>query len=221
MLAPQARPGQGGRVLGCSSLRRLKAETAALHARAEDFVRILDADATLTDYQRYLAAMHGFHAPLEARFAAHTQLYACGFDASVRRKRTLIERDLAALGDPRTAWPSCPRLPETEPLGRAIGAAYVIEGSTLGGRFILSKLPPALAALRGRATAFLAGYGAETGARWRAFGEVVERALDTPALEDDAVAGACETFARLIDWLAVHEAPHAPHEVPGPRLEAR
>ena len=208
-------------MLGRSSLRRLKVETASLHARAEEYVRILEEDATLAKYHRYLAAMHGYHAPMEAGLAAHEALAAVGFDAIVRRKRTLIESDLAALGDPRKAWPACPRLPEIGSLGRAIGAAYVIEGSTLGGRFILSKLPPALAPLRGRATAFLEGYGAETGARWRAFGEVVERALDTPALEDDAVAGACETFTRLSDWLAVHEAPHAAREAPRPRLEAR
>jgi heme oxygenase len=192
---------------GRSTLRRLRSETAALHARAEQHVRILDEDAGLADYHRYLAAMHGYHAPLELRLGAHAGLAQAGFDAPLRQKRTLIERDLAALGDRRTAWPACPRLPEVGPLPRAVGAAYVLEGSTLGGRYILAKLPPALAPLRGRATAFLEGYGTETGARWRAFGEVTLRAISSPADEDDAVAGARETFARLIDWLARHEAP--------------
>jgi heme oxygenase len=192
---------------GRSTLRRLRADTAALHARAEQHVRILDDDASSADYQRYLAAMHGYHAPLEQRFAAHAGLARAGFGASLRQKRTLIERDLAALGDRRTAWPACPRLPEVEPLPRAVGAAYVLEGSTLGGRYILAKLATALAPLRGRATAFLEGYGAETGDRWRAFGEVVARAIASPADEDEAVAGARATFARLIDWLALHETP--------------
>ena len=192
---------------GRSTLRRLRSETAALHARAEQHVRILDEDASPADYQRYLAAMHGYHAPLELRFAAHAALARVGFAAALRQKRTLIERDLAVLGDRRMAWPACPRLPEVGPLPRAVGAAYVLEGSTLGGRYILAKLPPALAPLRGRATAFLEGYGAETGARWRAFGDVVLRAIASPTDEDEAVAGARETFARLVDWLAQHEAP--------------
>jgi heme oxygenase len=192
---------------GRSTLRRLRSDTAALHALAEQHVRILDEDASPADYQRYLAVMHAFHAPLELQFAAHAGLARAGFGASLRQKRTLIERDLAALGDRRTAWPACPRLPEVGPLPRAVGAAYVLEGSTLGGRYILAKLPPALALLRGRATAFLEGYGAATGGRWRAFGEVVERAITSPAAEDEAVLGARETFARLIDWLALHEAP--------------
>jgi len=188
-----------------STLRRLKQETAELHARAEQHVRILDDDATVADYRRYLVAMHGYHAPIEQRLAAHAALAAVGYDAAPRQKRTLIERDLARLGDPRTAWPDCHRLPELGPLPRAIGAAYVLEGSTLGGRYILAKLPPALAPLRGQATAFLEGYGAETGARWRAFGDVVLRAIGSADDEDEAIAAACETFARLIDWLAQHE----------------
>jgi heme oxygenase (biliverdin-IX-beta and delta-forming) len=200
-------------MLGRTSLRRLKAETAALHARAEQYVRILDADATAADYHRYLVAMHGYHAPLERALGAHTGLAAAGFEAPLRRKRALIERDLASLGDPRLAWPvcevreECPRLPELGSLARATGVAYVLEGSTLGGRYVLAKLPPALAALRGHATAFLEGYGDETGARWRAFGDVVARAIGSPAEEDEAAEGACEAFARLIDWLALHERP--------------
>ena len=192
-------------MVGRSALRRLKQETAALHALAEQHVRILDEDATAADYHRYLVAMHGYHAPMEERLAAHTALAEVGYGATPRQKRTLIERDLARLGDPRDAWPACHRLPELGPLPRAIGAAYVLEGSTLGGRYILAKLPPALAKLRERATAFLEGYGADTGPRWRAFGELVERAIASPADEDEAAAGACETFARLIDWLALHE----------------
>lgn len=195
-------------MLGRPSLRRLKSETAALHELAEQHVRILDEDATPADYHRYLVAMHGYHAPLEERFAAHAGLAAAGFEAPLRKKRHLIERDLTSLGDPLTAWPACPRLPDTGPLARAVGAAYVIEGSTLGGRFILAKLPPGLAPLRGGATAFLEGYGAATGDRWRAFGDLVGRAVGSPAEEDAAVDAACETFACLIDWLALHEAPY-------------
>jgi heme oxygenase len=86
-----------------------------------------------------------------------------------------------------------------------LGVAYVIEGSTLGGKFILARLPPALAPLRGTATGFLEGYGAATGERWRSFGGVVERAITTPEEVADAVAGARDAFGRMIDWLAQFE----------------
>lgn len=192
---------------GRVTLRRLKEETAALHARAEQFVRILDEDASVADYHRYLVAMLGYHDPLERLLAGHAGLVAAGFEAERGARRELLERDLANLGDVRTAWPACPRLPDVESLPRAIGAAYVLEGSTLGGRYILAKLPQALAGLRGRATAFLEGHGDSTGPRWRSFADVVERAVATRENAHLTVAGACETFARLIDWLAQHEQP--------------
>ena len=178
----------GGRAL----LRELKAATADLHAEAECYVRILDATALPEDYARYLRAMHGFHAPLERAFAEHAGLTAVHFDAAARRKSHLARRDLAALGD-TARTPECPGVPELAArmdLPTALGVAYVLEGSTLGGRFVLARLPPVLAALRGRATAFLDGYGDQTGLRWLAFGALVEGhgAADPAALVDYDVA---------------------------------
>lgn len=183
-------------------LRRLKDGTAELHQQAELHVRILDADATLTDYRHYLAAMLGYHAPLEAVLQAHDGLGAAGFDAPRRRRAPMLAADLLALGDDPRGVPQCTSLPPVTSLARALGVAYVLEGSTLGGRYILAKLPPPLHRLRGHATAFLVGHGPETGSRWRAFTTIVTRELTTRALEDEAVVGARETFVRLIDWLA-------------------
>lgn len=182
-------------------LRRLKDSTADLHVEAERYVRILDRDATQSDYIRYLRAMHGYHAPLERMFLASDVLRAAGFDADVRcRKAQWMRADLAALDDACGA--ECAETPRLDSLSSAIGVAYVIEGSTLGGRFILAKLPPAIAALRGVATRYLEGYGAETGTRWRAFADLAERSnVDVAAAE----TAACETFAKLIAWLALHE----------------
>jgi heme oxygenase len=190
---------------GRTSLRRLKDETADLHALAEQYVRILDADATISDYVRYLRAMLGYHLPIEETFAASQDLARLGFEAQRRRKGYLLERDLEALGEERP-FARCSAMPALSSLGHCIGAAYVIEGSTLGGRYILSRLPGELAAARGHATWFLEGYGSATGARWRTFGAVVEAALADREEEDAAVAGARATFSTLIDWLALFEA---------------
>lgn len=190
-------------LVGRRVLRALKDGTADLHEEAERYVRILDGDATLDDYRRYLATMAGFHVPLEAVLASHHDLASLGFDAHARRKSHLLARDLASLGAP--AWALCSALPDASNLSRAIGIAYVIEGSTLGGRYVLSRLPPAIEAVRATATAFLAGYGEATGQRWRAFGEVIERGVISADDERDAVAGARDCFTCLNHWLAAHE----------------
>ena len=182
-------------------LGRFKDATAELHREAERYVRILDRGATLAAYRRYLLAMHGFHAPLEACLARNRELDASGFATATRRKTPWLEHDLRALAVHEIA--ACDRLPDIATLPRAIGAGYVTEGSTLGGRFILAKLPPAIAGVKGTATRFLEGYGAATGAMWRAFAVVAE----TIAPDDhaEAIAAACETFERLIAWLATFE----------------
>lgn len=182
-------------------MRTLKDATADLHVEAERYVRILDRDASRCDYARYLRAMHGYHAPLERMFLASDVLHEAGFDADVRcRKADWMRADLAALDESCDA--ECTDVPRPSSLSSAIGVAYVIEGSTLGGRFILAKLPPAIAVLRGLATRYLEGYGSETGARWRAFADLAERSHVDVAV---AEAAACETFAKLIEWLARYE----------------
>lgn len=188
-----------------SALLRLKAETADLHALAEHYVPILDPGATPADYARHVRAMLGFQTPVEEML---TELAAVGLGPVRRGRAALLRRDLAALGD-AGPWPICARLPAGGSTARLIGVAYVVEGAALGARWVLAHLAPALAPLRGRATAHLEGAGTETGARWREFGAVAERELATDPACDAAVAGARDAFACLIDWLAEWERPDA------------
>jgi heme oxygenase len=87
-------------VPGCQPLRALKDQTRDLHLAAERYVHILEPDATLDDYARYLSSMLGFHAPIEDLFASDAALEAAGFAAASRRKCQLLERDLANRASP-------------------------------------------------------------------------------------------------------------------------
>ncbi|HEX4453243.1 MAG TPA: biliverdin-producing heme oxygenase [Kofleriaceae bacterium] len=172
-------------------VRRLRAATLDLHAAAERHVRILDDDATIATYVRFLDRMHGVHVATEAAFADHAELAIAGFDAAARCKSALIRADLAQLH----AVPNESRcvIPDVRGIARGLGAAYVIEGSTLGGAFVRSRLR-----LRDVPTAFLAGYGKETGPMWKRFVAVLDQArVDA----DHAIAAARAMFRSLIDWL--------------------
>jgi heme oxygenase len=188
-------------------LLRLREATAPLHAEAEGaaLVRgVLGPGGTEVDYRHYLARLLGVHAPLEAALGAHAALAHAGFDAGARRKVPLLEADLCALGLSSAqvdALPRCARVPDVTPLGRALGCAYVLEGSTLGGQYLLRQLRPRLPHLEGRATAFLAGYGPRTGPLWRDFLAVLEGAPLGEAGRQQAVDAACETFTALTEWM--------------------
>lgn len=178
-------------------MKRLKRETAPLHLAAEDRVTILSAHATEADYAEYLKTFYGFHAGIEARLAENAELEAAGFRLEARRKAQWLLADLRALGVHDTP-PRCEDVPELRSLPRALGAGYVVEGSTLGGQYLLKKFP--LQHLRGRATRFFEGYGSETGAMWRAFATLAEAHVNA-AEADEAVRGAVETFEALIRWM--------------------
>lgn len=174
----------------------LRSATAELHREAERHVRILDPDATEATYTRYLQRMFGFHTACERAFSIP-------FEG--RQKSAAIAADLAELGAVAEPIAVIPRMRSRS---YELGCAYVIEGSTLGGRFILAKMP------KQRATRFLEGYGDATGPMWRAFCAELETADDL----DEAIAGACDTFRALIAWLD-EPGREPPHPYRG--LEAR
>jgi heme oxygenase (biliverdin-IX-beta and delta-forming) len=87
-----------------------------------------------------------------------------------------------------------PVFPAIETTAEALGALYVIEGSTLGGRKILQTLRR-----QGVSTDdlhFLDPYGKDAGANWRMFLVVLEReTASNHATMNDCVSGAVKAFS--------------------------
>jgi heme oxygenase len=78
-----------------------------------------------------------------------------------------------------------------------MGALYVLEGSTLGGR-VIGRHIAATHGLTGEGLAYYAGHGTRTGAMWSAF----RARLDGFDGEGEAVvAAANETFDAMRVWL--------------------
>lgn len=118
-----------------------------------------------------------------------------------RRRMHLLAADLAVLGASPfavDALPSCP-VPLLGNAAAALGSLYVMEGSTLGGRIIERHVERRLGFDHLSGCSYFAGYGARTGAMWRAF---LAR-LELAPLGDAAgiAAGAVATFERLAEWL--------------------
>src|SRR5688572_30040705 len=116
---------------------RLRQETAPEHAAIEAASGILHQGLTCDEYRKYLERWFGFLAPLEAELHRARVWDALGLDPNERRKRQHLESDLGELGSTVCALPLA-GLPELRGLPEAVGSAYVIEGSTLGGR-VLSR----------------------------------------------------------------------------------
>jgi len=181
-------------------LQALRDATAPQHADVETLLPASWSTLGRDGYGAYLAKLAGFHLPLEASvFAAH-DWDALGLPAAADRRRgTRLRADLAALGIDAAALPCSTELPDLRPVGRALGALYVLEGSTLGGQVLAREVTRGAA---GAPTAFLYGAGDAAGERWRTFCRFAERLAEgRPDLAADAVTAACDTFAGLASWL--------------------
>ncbi len=185
---------------------RLRAETREAHEAAE---RSLDWEWRVADPRRYralLARLHGFHRGFEphvGRALADETLLA------PRLRLGHLARDLAALGMSSGAvadLPICAALPPLADRAEALGALYVVEGSTLGGQIIARRVARDLGHGPDTGCAYYAAHGARTGAMWRAFQAVL--AQEPPEAADRMVASAQATFDALRVWLAA-DAPSA------------
>jgi heme oxygenase len=119
----------------------LRVATDGMHRRlhaAPDFAALLEGRLDRHGYRGLLRKLHGLHAPLEQRLARSRFLWRRGIDMARRRRAHLLADDLAALGDAPGEPISPPALPDDGPA--LLGALYVREGSTLGGRELARRL---------------------------------------------------------------------------------
>jgi heme oxygenase len=75
-----------------------------------------------------------------------------------------------------------------------------MEGSTLGGQILTRHFAGQLGVRPDAGCRYFAAYGENTGAMWRAFGDLV--AKRPPSENDDMLSAAIATFERLGDWLS-------------------
>jgi heme oxygenase len=181
-------------------LERLKLETAADHAAIEEASAILHPRLSVEGYRAFLEDTFGFYQIAEPQLARSGVWQLLELPAEERHKLPLLIRDLRALGcsDP-SALPICEAGPEWPGAAEAIGAAYVLEGSTLGAnvisRHIQQRFGPDIP------RSFLECYGPRTGERWRAFRAALSRFATSREIENRMISGAQSTFRSFTRWL--------------------
>jgi heme oxygenase len=163
------------------------------------------AISTRADYQNWLARFLGLYQPLECSLAAFSEWNSLGLSMSARDHTSCLVDDLTALGiDPREPPRASQHLlPDLPSFAHALGALYVIEGATLGGRLILRDLEPRIGASIAGATRFFGGRGEAVGPMWQSFRSALDEfSLKQPQLCTDVVVGAERTFRAMLVWFA-------------------
>ena len=176
----------------------LREGTADLHASLESALPLGSIDLTLASYGQLLQGFRGYFAAWEQ--SAHNAAPAHLQDLLAERARTaLLDRDLATLGQPPTPVLATD-LPPLHPTAALLGSMYVLEGSRLGGQYLVRSLESRLGLTPEHGLAFFYGFGPQTGSRWKAFCEVLEQQV-TDVTVDTSLSAARETFTSLHRWM--------------------
>ena len=167
-----------------SVLDALRTATASAHARLETAMDLDSGHLTLARYGAALQVLHAVRAGWEPGLEAL-------HPGSTGPHRTWLEQDLTTLAFP--LLPPAPALGGGDAEGW--GVRYVLEGSALGGRVIL-RHAERLGLTPAHGARYFAGWGANTGPRWKAFLQDLEGTA-TPARQPAIVAGAVAAFSAL------------------------
>ena len=187
-------------------LEALKTKTAASHANVEAsplMAPISRRSITVPEYTHILEKFYGYFHPLEVCITNLPAISTILPDFSSRRKSSSILQDLSFLRG-TTVHPEsillCSDLPKINSASEGLGALYVMEGSTLGGKFISRIIQETLGLTPENGINFFNGYGPQTGVMWKSFGETLTRYSTSGQTEDAVVAAADETFRKLEKW---------------------
>ena len=172
---------------------KLKEHTKAAHLELErSLVQKIKAIRTTADYVEILVYFYRFFTPLEA--AIFSQIGTALPDAAQRRKSEWIVEDIQFLSPYRPPISGSPVIPEIDNHPKAIGALYVMEGSTLGGQVICKMIAKQLALLNGQGLRFFSGYGEETLEMWGNFKKMINDGKWSREEEKEIIDTANRTF---------------------------
>jgi heme oxygenase len=183
---------------------QLREATTSLHLEVERALGLPDAIKDLGGYARCLRQFYRLYQPLEVVLGSFNNWQAAGIDIDACAQAGRLAADLRVLGVEPTTLEAAPRqsMPRLPDFAQALGALYVLEGSTLGAQFILPRLADQLGDSLDGATSFFSGHGARTRVCWKHFREALDRyGVQFPESRGDVVEGAQSTFAAIGSWM--------------------
>ncbi len=177
----------------------LKAKTEQAHKETEAFSYgdlIMSGRLQLSHYKDIIVKNYQLHLAVEPALAELPELDEL-FEGqlSKRFKCESLLNDLNKI-DPNTSKLSSVELPfRLQTVPQALGAMYVLEGSSLGGAVIKRALEKIPAIAEKNAFNFYGFYGSELGNMWKLFSEKVEGFIRNEEDQNQIVQYAILTFS--------------------------
>ncbi|MFD2599275.1 biliverdin-producing heme oxygenase [Sphingobacterium corticis] len=176
----------------------IKEATKSAHQQLEKTVVMrLKGIRSQADYADVLKHFYAYFSAVEQAIAPFITSGVLP-DYASRRNASHIRQDIVDLGENVDTLPAA-KAPNIQSVAEAFGALYVLEGSIMGGPYIVQMLKK-----YGMETgfSFFSGYGESTGQRWAAFTERMNELVVEPADVAALMKTGEETFARFEDVFA-------------------
>lgn len=183
----------------------LKKSTLVEHAELEKkLVLWIKNIRDVSGYADLLKLMYGFYKPLQDSFFPLVSHGAGGTDFSLRISELIINDLHHVDPGPDHEIPLCSNIPEINTIASSMGAMYVTEGSTLGGKIITKMISRQLNISPVHGFSFFNAYGDETLAKWEKFKEI----LNMPRSDNERIemiSTAKKTFSAFKIWISENE----------------
>ena len=174
-------------------LDQLRSQTRDAHTQLESLpvsASITSDTISVAAYTHYLQLMHAVISETEDKI--FELLGGIIPDLEQRRKRQWIESDLQQLGFAPKIFGEVFKTEISVPF--ALGIMYTVEGSTMGGRYILKNIESALGLNENQGAKYFAGYGDATGKFWKNFLNSLTGYESQTGNTDEIIAGARYAF---------------------------
>lgn len=183
---------------------QLKERTLPVHQQTEKIlINKLKNIKSIHDYIHILKIFLSFYDPLEKLIAAHVNTDIVK-DYHHRKKTAYLIKDLQSLNSNISiSYATNSQLPKIKSNLDAIGALYVLEGSTLGGIIIAAMLSKVLKLETG--LSFFNCYGEQTHYMWQHFQVLVNNGDFNKQDKEIIIDSAVLTFETFKEFLTIHD----------------
>lgn len=180
----------------------LKIHTKDAHLSVERLIiKKIQCLQTTEDYIDLLKIFYGYFSALEEQIVSFINTNKLP-DFAERRKTESLLSDIKSLSDANILTPQKANdLPAIASHTEALGALYVIEGSTLGGKIISKMISQKLGADAENALKFFQGYGERTEEKWEAFKNSLNCNVQSEPDIKLTLSAALETFEKFKKWI--------------------
>jgi len=189
-------------------LDKLRSKTEASHKNLESLPvskSIVNPKITIEEYALYLSLMHDVVKNVEEYI--YPILSSVIPDLSERKKAQQILKDLKFT---KIEKKQDHLLFDTTEISVpfAMGIMYVVEGSTLGGRFIIKNIQESFGFDEENGASYFSGYGNKTGSFWKKFLNYMTDFEQQTNSEEEIIAGADYAFRAIHKHLSENSVPN-------------